>query len=161
MRMPRKQRFSRKYRALYLALPHLAEDPPLSLGESDLAKQLLPDEQDKRRRGLMLQRLLNQAIDSLLPPDTAPPGDLCRRAYHILVGEYRQCRTRAELERALSLSQAAYSRGKRRGIFLVDRMLPHLLSDVTAPPTVIERLELLEQRIAALERLRERAVGDR
>jgi hypothetical protein len=82
------------------ALSALLEDPPLTLGRSDLAKLLLADETDVQQRGRRLQTALRAAIEQLRPSDDAGPilNDPRWRHYLIIAGEY-EAEKRAPISR--------------------------------------------------------------
>lgn len=118
---------------LRAAMPLLLADPPLELGRSRLALQLIPYESDTLRRGQRLQAALQRAIALLRPADeTGPRLDSAWRPYLIIAGEYQAGEERSDLQSALALSASTYSRAKRAGMLRILDALPHILA--AAPP---------------------------
>ena len=108
-----------------LALPMLIEEPPLSLGDSELAKQLLPHEEDRLQRGRLLKQALRETIISLKPVETVAAADPRQWPYLIYVGEYLEGRTRTAMEEALAIGRVTYTRAKRRGLDWIAGYLPY------------------------------------
>ncbi|GIW00414.1 helix-turn-helix domain-containing protein [Roseiflexus sp.] len=122
-------------RLLREALVALPEDPPLTLGRSDLAKLLLADETDIQQRGRRLQAALRAAIEQLRPPDDAGPvlNDPRWRHYLIIAGEYEAGETRVDLQEALALSASTYSRAKREALERLATLLPAAIEALPPP----------------------------
>lgn len=122
------------------ALPLLLFDPPLDLGRSVLAELLLPNESDALMRGRTLHTLLSAALEQLRPGPHVPPTDPSCRPYQVLVGEALQGQGRDELEAALAIAPATYTRAKRQGLerlaeLVVDEVLhQRQRTTVSAPP---------------------------
>ncbi|HEU5090911.1 MAG TPA: ATP-binding protein, partial [Roseiflexaceae bacterium] len=118
------------------ALPMLLEDPPLALGTSPLAQQLLPAHSDPLRRGLLVQHALRQALARLRP--AGPVSSLERPwwPYLICSGEYEAGQSRAELQAQLALSVSTYTRAKRHGLERISALVPALVEHLLATPTV-------------------------
>ncbi len=116
------------------ALGMVAEDPPISLGRSELAEMLLADTPDTLERGRTLQQALFRAIERLRPGDAVPiHTDPRWRSYLIIAGEYRAGEKRAGLQRALALSASTYSRAKRDALDRLMVLLPSVLSALPPP----------------------------
>ncbi len=98
------------------ALPLLAEDPPLTLGSSELAQRLIPEEDEALMRGMLLQQAIRDALDQLRPPGAVSAVDRSWWPYLICTGEYEAGQRRAELQEDLALSASTYSRAKRQGV---------------------------------------------
>lgn len=113
-----------------LALLRLAEDPPLALGDTDLARLLIPHEADRLARGRLLQEALHQSI-AALPPEGAPDAADSRwRQYLVCSGVYETGQRRATLMHTLAIADTTYSRAKRRGIERIAALLPYILADM-------------------------------
>ncbi len=127
--------YSATVRLLREALGALPEDPPLTLGRSDLAKLLLADETDVQQRGRRLQTALRAAIEQLRPPDDAGPvlNDPRWRHYLIIAGEYEAGEARADLQEALALSASTYSRAKREALERLAVLLPAAIEALPPP----------------------------
>jgi transposase len=147
------------------ALGGLAEDPPITLGRSDLAALLLPDERDQLQRGRRLRDALRAAIEQLRPSEAGPVLDDPRwRHYLIVAGEYEAGEDRAALQSALALSASTYSRAKREALERLVALLPVTLGELppseppaalfTPPPApaVFDHEAELEQYMAHLRR---------
>jgi transposase len=119
------------------ALPLLAEDPPLTLGASVLAQQLMPNEDDSLLRGLLLQQAIREALDHLRPPGAVSAIDRSWWPYLICTGEYETGQRRAELQEALALSASTYSRAKRQGVDMITALLPQIIADRTEGPATL------------------------
>ncbi len=117
------------------ALGSLPEDPPLTLGRSDLAKLLLADEIDVQQRGRRLQTALRAAIEQLRPSDDAGPvlNDPRWRHYLIIAGEYEAGETRTDLQEMLALSASTYSRAKREALERLAALLPSAIEALPPP----------------------------
>jgi len=117
------------------ALGALPEDPPITLGRSDLAKLLLADETDVQQRGRRLQTALRAAIEQLRPPDDAGPvlNDPRWRHYLIIAGEYEAGEARTEMQEALALSASTYSRAKREALERLATLLPAAVEALPPP----------------------------
>ena len=134
------------------ALNALAEDPPLALGQSELATTMLPDIRDTLQRGRRLQKAMRAAIEQLRPNEAGPVLDDTRwRHYLIIAGEYETGEKRSGLQDALALSASTYSRAKREALNRLAALLPITLNELPppeppasliappAPPTVFHR----------------------
>jgi transposase len=124
-------------RAVRAALPLLAEDPPLALGASPLAQQLLPSEDDALLRGTLLQQAIRTALDYLRPPGAISTIDRSWWPYLIYTGEYEAGQSRAELQDDLALSASTYSRAKRQGLETITALLPQVIAQMTEAPTAL------------------------
>ncbi len=122
-------------RLLREALGALPEDPPLTLGRSDLARLLLADTTDVQLRGRRLQSALRAAIEQLRPADDAGPvlNDPHWRHYLIIAGEYEAGEARADLQEALALSASTYSRAKREALERLAALLPAAIEALPPP----------------------------
>jgi transposase len=130
-------------RALIRAtLPLLAEDPPLALGATPLAQQLLPDMDEALPRGLLLQQTIREALDRLRPPGVVSAIDRSWWPYLICTGEYETGQRRAELQDDLALSASTYSRAKRQGLDAITALLPQLIAERTQGPAAISSQRL-------------------
>lgn len=127
---------------LRAALSLLLEDPPLSLGMSDLAVQHIPDEDDQLLRGTLIQQALRSTIDRLRPSGTVSAIDRSWWPYLICVGEYEAGQTRTELQSDLALSPSTYSRAKRQALVQIAAALPHVLAPLIAAPTTLSSKRL-------------------
>lgn len=112
-----------KHRKLRAALLLLTEEPPLTLGRCELARELLPDVPDTRERGHILKQALHTAISHLA---TMRGG----WSYLICVWEYEEGRGRAESCQRLAIAQATYTREKLRALERIDVELPYLLGEI-------------------------------
>lgn len=121
--------------AVRAALKLMSEDPPMELGRTELARELIPWAMDNRRRGEVLQHALRTAIDRL----TDRPW-----AYLIYIGEYEEGKSQGEIRRALSISLSTYGRAKKWGLHQIIGQLPHIIA--THPLTDGER-ELILRRL--------------
>jgi transposase len=119
------------------ALPLLAEDPPLALGASPLALQLIGDEDDTLVRGLLLQQAIREALDHLRPPGAVSTIDRSWWPYLICTGEYEAGQRRAELQEDLALSASTYSRAKRQGLDTLTGLLPQILAGRVERPAAM------------------------
>lgn len=119
------------------ALPLLAEDPPLQLGESELARHLIPDEEEPLMRGVLLQQAIRDALDQLRPPGAVSVVDRSWWPYLICTGEYEAGQRRADLEEDLALSASTYSRAKRQGINTICALLPQIISERLEAPLAL------------------------
>ena len=115
-------------RLVRLALLRLAEDPPLSLGRSRLARLLMPDERDQLGRGKVLHMAFAVTIEQLQPPGTVAHDDPRWWPYLIHRGEHLGGRSRATVRHEMAISQSAYTRAKRRGLDGILTLLPHILA---------------------------------
>jgi transposase len=122
---------------LRAALPLLAEDPPLALGASPLAQQLLGDEEDGLVRGLLLQQAIREALDHLRPPGAVSTIDRSWWPYLICTGEYEAGQRRTELQEDLALSASTYSRAKRQGLDILTGLLPQMLAGRVERPAAL------------------------
>src|SRR5262245_12637302 len=82
-------------RLVRLALLHLLEDPPLSLGSSQLAVCLFP-QLSALQRGQLLQRALVSAIERLRPAHETTRDNRRSWPYLICQAEYLDGRCRRE-----------------------------------------------------------------
>jgi AAA ATPase domain/Homeodomain-like domain len=117
------------------ALPLLPEDPPLALGASLLAQQVLPHESDPLSRGMLLQQALRTTLDRLRPPGAISTVDRSWWPYLICIGEYEAGQRRAELQDDLALSASTYSRAKRQGLDYITTLLPQIVAQMVEVPT--------------------------
>jgi hypothetical protein len=124
------------------ALPLLAEDPPLTLGASQLAQQLLPGADEALPRGVLLQQAIREALDHLRPPGVISAIDRSWWPYLICTGEYEAGQRRAELQDDLALSASTYSRAKRQGIDAITALLPQLIAERTQGPATLSSQRL-------------------
>lgn len=128
--------------SLRAALPLLSFDPPLDLGGSSLAEQLLPDERDPLARGRLLRNLLVAGLEALRPGAEDDSQEGLARSYHILVGEALHGAQRDELQRELAIASATYTRAKRHGLERLAEVLVRALqrqksaATRVAPPSV-------------------------
>jgi transposase len=124
------------------ALPLLAEDPPLTLGATALAQQLLPGADEVLPRGILLQQALREALDRLRPPGEVSAIDRSWWPYLICTGEYEAGQRRAELQDNLALSASTYSRAKRQGLDAITALLPQLIAERTERPAAVSSQRL-------------------
>jgi hypothetical protein len=113
-----------------MALLMLIEEPPLSLGESDLAKQFLWRVTDRMQRGKLLKQALLQAIDDLRPAVAVPKDDPRMRPYLIYRGEYIEGRSRSAVQAELAVCATTYTKAKQRGMNWIMAYLPYAVRDV-------------------------------
>lgn len=113
-----------------LALLRLAENPPLALGDTDLARLLIPHEADRLVRGQLLQHALKQSIAALPPDGPQDASDSRWRQYLVCFGEYEAGQRRATLMRTLAIANTTYTRAKRRGVERIAALLPYILADM-------------------------------
>lgn len=128
------------HRLLRDALADLIEDPPLTLGRSELATLLLPDQRDALQRGRRLRDALRDAITRLRPSEAGPVLDDPRwRHYLIIAGEYEAGEDRTSLQTALALSTSTYSRAKREALERLAALLPATLGELplAEPPETL------------------------
>lgn len=123
--------------AVKSALPLLAEDPPLTLGNSALAQRFLPAELEQLPRGLLLQTALRSALDQLRPAGSVSAIDRSWWPYLICTGEYEAGQGRAELQDDLALSASTYSRAKRQGIDRIVATLPQIVERMIESPAAL------------------------
>jgi len=128
--------------AVKSALPLLAEDPPLTLGNSALAQRLLPADLDQLPRGLLLQEALRGALDQLRPAGSISTIDRSLWPYLICMGEYEIGQSRAELQDDLALSASTYSRAKRLGIDRITATLPQIIERMIESPATLASQQL-------------------
>ncbi len=119
------------------ALPLLAEDPPLTLGASELAQQLISEEDEALMRGMLLQQAIRDALDQLRPPGAVSAVDRSWWPYLICTGEYEAGQRRAELQEDLALSASTYSRAKRQGIDTLSALLPQIIGEKIEGPAAL------------------------
>ena len=124
------------------ALPLLAEDPPLALGATQLAQQLLPGADEPLPRGILLQQAIREALDRLRPPGEVSAIDRSWWPYLICTGEYEAGQRRAELQDDLALSASTYSRAKRQGLDSITVLLPQLIAERTEGPVAVSSQRL-------------------
>jgi hypothetical protein len=117
------------------ALALLPEDPPLALGASPLAQQVLAHETDPLLRGMLLQQALRTTLDRLRPPGAISTVDRSWWPYLICIGEYEAGQRRAELQDDLALSASTYSRAKRQGLDHITTLLPQIIAQMVEMPT--------------------------
>lgn len=128
-RLARPLRRAVAHRELRAALGCLAEDPPFSLGTTQLAAALLPELRRPLARGLRLRSVLLAAIAALEPRRTVRPGAATHQQAHaLIVGEYVEGHPRHVMERQLALSTSAYTRTKLLALERLSVLLPELLS---------------------------------
>jgi hypothetical protein len=119
------------------ALPLLAEDPPIALGSSPLAHQLIGDVEEPLVRGVLLQQAIREALDHLRPPGAVSAIDRSWWPYLICTGEYEIGQRRPELQEDLALSASTYSRAKRQGIDTLTALLPQILAERLEGPAAL------------------------
>jgi transposase len=124
------------------ALPLLAEDPPLALGATPLAQQLLPGTDEALSRGILLQQAIREALDHLRPPGAVSAIDRSWWPYLICTGEYEAGQRRAELQSDLALSASTYSRAKRQGLDAITALLPQLITERAEGPVTLSSQRL-------------------
>jgi transposase len=124
------------------ALPLLAEDPPLTLGATQLAQQILPGVDEALPRGILLQQAIREALDQLRPPGVVSAIDRSWWPYLICTGEYEAGQRRAELQDDLALSASTYSRAKRQGLDAITALLPQLIAERTQGPAAMSSQRL-------------------
>jgi transposase len=124
------------------ALPLLAEDPPLALGATPLAQQLLPSTDEALPRGILLQQAIREALDHLRPPGEVSAIDRSWWPYLICTGEYETGQRRAELQSDLALSASTYSRAKRQGLDAITALLPQLIAERAEGPAALSSQRL-------------------
>jgi hypothetical protein len=112
------------------ALLHLLEDPPLSLGSSQLAVCLFP-QLSALQRGQLLQRALVSAIEQLRPAHESTPDNRRSWPYLICQAEYLDGLCRREAERYLALSSSSYTRAKRQALGRITAVLPLIVVQLT------------------------------
>jgi len=116
--------------ALRTALPLLMLEPPIDLGQSQLATTLFPQETEALARGQMLRTMLLRGLETLRPAVGDDPQSPAARAYHILIGEAFHGAQREELEHQLAIAPATYTRAKRQGLEqLAENLVQHLQRD--------------------------------
>jgi transposase len=118
---------------LRAALPLLLEDPPLSLGHSQLARRLCSDQPDPLLRGMQLRQVLQLAIEQLRISGDITVAERGWWPYLICQGEYLQGTPRRELQQTLALSASTYTRAKRQALMRVASLLPPLFESLTIP----------------------------
>jgi transposase len=119
------------------SLPLLAEDPPLTLGASELAQRLIAEEDEALLRGMLLQQAIRDALDQLRPPGAVSAVDRSWWPYLICTGEYEAGQRRAELQEDLALSASTYSRAKRQGINTICALLPQIVAEKIEGPAAL------------------------
>jgi len=124
------------------ALPLLAEDPPLTLGNSALAQRFLPADLDQLPRGLLLQEAIRTALDQLRPAGSISTLDRSWWPYLICTGEYETGQSRADLQDDLALSASTYSRAKRLGIDRIAATLPQIIERIIESPAMLASQQL-------------------
>lgn len=112
------------------ALMHLLEDPPLSLGSSQLAVGLFP-QLAALQRGEMLQRALLSAIEGLRPAQATTRDNRRSWPYLICRAEYRDGLCRREVERRMAMSTSSYTRAKRQALGRIAALLPLIVVQLT------------------------------
>lgn len=122
--------------ALNAALPLLSEDPPISLGNSLLARLSTPPlpEGSALERGQVLARIVTTIIAGMQPESDIPATDQRARSYAILAGEYISNEEPVDLQERLAISPRTYYRAKRQALDRLVDILPGALSELT-PPT--------------------------
>jgi hypothetical protein len=136
-------------RLVRAALPLLLEDPPLTLGKSQLAICLLP-ELAERYRGQLLQRALLSAIERLRPSQGTMSDNHRRWPYLICRAEYVEGNCRREVESRLAISASTYTRGKRQALGRIAALLPIIIVELSDPsisarnwPALLAHLHLM------------------
>lgn len=114
-------------RCIRLALRILPEEPPLALGRSLLARELLGSHDDVLQRGMLLKQVLLRAIEQLQPSHIADATDRRWWPYQICVAEYLQGQSRHDTQVRLAVSASTYSRAKRDAFDRLTALLPRLL----------------------------------
>lgn len=114
------------------ALMHLLEDPPLSLGSSQLAVGLFP-QLAALQRGELLQRALVSAIERLRPAQETTLDDRRSWPYLICWAEYVDGLSRREVERRMAMSPSSYTRAKRQALDRIAAVLPLIVLQLTDP----------------------------
>jgi len=112
------------------ALMHLLEDPPLSLGSSQLAVGLFP-QLAVFQRGEMLQRALVSASERLRPAQETTLDERRSWPYLICRAEYVDGLSRREVERRMALSTSSYTRAKRQALDRIAALLPLIVVEIT------------------------------
>jgi len=112
------------------ALIHVLEDPPFSLGRSQLAVCLLP-QLAEISRGQLLQRALLSAIEGLRPSQETTLDNQRSWPYLICRAEYLDGLCRREAERRMALSTSSYTRAKRQALGRIAAVLPLIVVQLT------------------------------
>jgi hypothetical protein len=112
------------------ALTHVLEDPPLSLGSSQLAVCLFP-QLAALQRGEMLQRALLSAIERLRPAQETTLDNHRSWPYLICRAEYLDGLCRREVERRMAMSTSSYTRAKRQALGRIAAVLPLIVVQLT------------------------------
>jgi hypothetical protein len=112
------------------ALMRILEDPPLSLGSSQLAVGLFP-QLAALQRGEMLQRALVSAIERLRPAQATTRDNRHSWPYLICQAEYRDGLCRREVERRMAMSPSSYTRAKRQALDRIAALLPLIIVQLT------------------------------
>jgi hypothetical protein len=112
------------------ALMHLLEDPPLSLGSSQLAVGLFP-QLAVFQRGEMLQRALVSAIEQLRPTHESTLDNRRSWPYLICQAEYLDGLGRREVEQRMAMSKSSYTRAKRQALDRIAALLPLIVVEIT------------------------------
>jgi hypothetical protein len=112
------------------ALMHLLEDPPLSLGSSQLAVGLFP-QLAVLQRGEMLQRALVSAIERLRPAQATTRDHQRSWPYLICRAEYLDGLGRREVEQRMAMSKSSYTRAKRQALDRIAALLPLIVVEIT------------------------------
>jgi hypothetical protein len=112
------------------ALIHVLEDPPLSLGHSQLAVGLFP-QLAVLQRGEMLQRALVSAIERLRPAQATTRDNQRSWPYLICRAEYLDGLCRREVERRMAMSPSSYTRAKRQALDRIAALLPLIVVQLT------------------------------
>ena len=112
------------------ALLHILEDPPLSLGRSQLAVCLFP-QLPELQRGQLLQRALVSAIERLRPAQATTLDNRSSWPYLICRTEYLDGLSRREAQRHLALSASSYTRAKQQALGRIAAVLPLIVVQLT------------------------------
>jgi hypothetical protein len=112
------------------ALMQLLEEPPLSLGRSQLAVGLFP-RLAALQRGQLLQRALVSAIECLRPAQATTRDNRRSWPYLICRAEYLDGLCRREAERRLAMSKSSYTRAKRQALDRITAVLPLIVVQLT------------------------------
>jgi len=112
------------------ALLHVLEDPPVSLGRSQLAVCLFP-QLSQLQRGQLLQRALVSAIEGLRPAQETTRDNQRSWPYLICRTEYLDGLSRREAERRMAMSASSYTRAKRQALSRIAAILPLIVVQLT------------------------------
>lgn len=121
--------------ALNTALTLLTEDPPISLGNSLLARMSTPPlpEGMPLERGKSLAKIITTLILDMQPALDTPSGDPRARAYAILASEFLSGDDPQDVQERLAISPRTYYRAKRQALDRLVDLLPAALASLTPP----------------------------